>query len=475
MSSDWPLKSIEFIVSEAARLRAEIGKQRDGGFADDFLNYLPAADIPGIIPIGYAGMSEVHKLAAEAIKRRNLTGHIPVEEAAQFLKKRISSDIFGSDQLIGKTEIDRILRDCGRAMALNCEAQTHFFPVYLMKDQEPETIDLGAVRFHSKNGFQRVWRERYPNKEQLDKGNPDFAKFRNETLDHYGGFSWIAEANIEGCHPKIAEQLAKSAVTSAVDFLHLIIGAPWTDRFETNPTLRADKSYYHLAVASKSGLKLHKSTGRSNEVPLGEAWPGLLEDGDEAYFLSQAHVILKAKTVPNPKWPLSLRFLDGLQWYGEAVRDSGHASSVIKYVLCLERLLMTDGKEDVTQVLVERASNVGMPVRLRSEKLRTELSEKVRQVYKLRSKLVHGSLSPNDPNVTKGLKSCRELAERILKMYLVAFRPDQFEDSTFNTKKLDDWMNGTKTKIDDHIRYFRSYQSPRLPWPKRQNEARNDK
>jgi hypothetical protein len=84
---------------------------------------------------------------------------------------------------------------------------------------------------------------------------------------------------------------------------------------------------------------------------------------------------------------LERRVITGLNWYGEAWKERVPVARLVKFAVALETLIMTGGKEAITETLAERIAILcGADVRER-EQLYTE----TRSVYAARSKTVHGA------------------------------------------------------------------------------------
>lgn len=449
--SDWAFRKIEQIANCAIAMNDKLAVGITPESGREALHYLPKPD-GTIMPIGYDGDNHVMELAAEALKRNNLDNRASVNSAINFLKpliaKALTVDIEGVDEVY----CDKLLRDTGKALAKQCYKRTHFFPVYLMGDQAPDTLDLGPVRFHNKPtlravfaaGIKRDAEGRHYKEERLEK-------ILDRAIEHYGQFNWVAEVTVSNCDADRSLEIATKTVRRAVDFLHLIIGRAWTNRFSPSPSLPGEKWKYHLTLTDDKDIEFQQSTLGLLEVKLGKDWPGFLDDPDEAFFMSKARQLLEVAVNPNPEGPLALRFLDALQWYGEAVRDKSPASAVVKYTLCLERLLVTDDNGEITKTLADRLSTFGMPEAHRTSELRQTIDKDMRAGYALRSKLVHGAMSPDDPKVIAGLGNCGDLAERGLKMYLVAFPSHIFTKPKWGPKQLRDVFQQIEKIVADEI------------------------
>ena len=103
--------------------------------------------------------------------------------------------------------------------------------------------------------------------------------------------------------------------------------------FRIYPDRRGRLAVNTMGIAEVSGLV--NLRGHS----LGEGWWGSVSrnGGDRLIALMGVAVEMVHKG-PRPA-PMAQRFLDAAAWYGEAVRDDFAASSVVKYVTAMERIL----------------------------------------------------------------------------------------------------------------------------------------
>lgn len=65
-----------------------------------------------------------------------------------------------------------------------------------------------------------------------------------------------------------------------------------------------------------------------------------------------------------------------------------------------------------------------------------------REVYNLRSRLVHGSLSPADPDIVAGAWTAARIAESTLLNALVGLGTRGLTENAVSTKRLGRWYNG---------------------------------
>jgi len=90
--------------------------------------------------------------------------------------------------------------------------------------------------------------------------------------------------------------------------------------------------------------------------------------------------------------PLESRLLASLFWFGEAWKEQAPLPKLVKFAICLESLVMTGDKEGLTELLAERIALLCST----DVTERKKLHEEVREVYRARSKAVHGDFTEKD-------------------------------------------------------------------------------
>jgi hypothetical protein len=152
-------------------------------------------------------------------------------------------------------------------------------------------------------------------------------------------------------------------------------------------------------------------------------------------------------TDPDLVRPLGLRFTEAVSWYGQAVRETSAAASIIKAVTALERLVTVQKGTSTTRVVTER--NAAMSYDPRDNDRLDDLIAKMESIYDLRSRLAHGTLSPFDREVRNRRFEVLKLAERSLINGLGFLDMDGAFDKTLSraqvTGTLDNLINWARS------------------------------
>lgn len=441
-------EDIAFIFSECNRIM---------GMGRDVFKNLPKEDVFFDLPhpsgggrmlCGREAYKRIEMLAKEVGHRANLARRVTHETLRNPTKKLLVRRFVTEKRELDQKQIDRFLAAAGRNARAECADLTHFIPCYLMTVQEPEALKVGPVVFRNRLNFRRrilPYLRRYG-----DEFMPEKRKFARwlmaGAMAFYREFDWVAEVTIQNCDAKTSAIIAERAVTSALDCLHLIFRAQYSDKMRVGgPPLRVDRRTA-LTLRKDGVLWAQGSESGMGQVNFPEGWSSQLSDPEITFLLTLCGKTLEAAVDPDLARPLSRRFLDAAQWFGEASRDDRPATRVVKYVTALERMVMTDEKNDIASLVSERVAALCCDRSNPSD--RQKWREDARRIYDLRSRLVHGSMSPSDTEIESGVWMAAHLAEHTLLSALSAFGTEGLTAETVSTKRLADWYSRVIAAVD---------------------------
>jgi len=341
---------------------------------------------------------------------------------------------------VDQKEVNRVLTAAGKAASALCADRTHFIACHLMIRQEPDELQVGPVIFRTRRSFAaRIGPEVRAFRPQ---GNAsDYRGGRRkallEVLSYYKAFKWVAEVTVPNSDAELSEALALRTATSALNCLHLILGASGTTKMEVGgPALRRD----HRGGMTISGgqMSLTASLGGKGQVGFPEGWSAAWDRDDFRELRSLCALAMDTELNPSIRRPISRRFLDAAHWFGEAVREKSSATKIIKYVTALECMVMTDETDDTTRLLCERIAVLCFDPSIRGD--RATWHERARVAYGLRSGIVHGSISPTDTRAMRGLRDCSQLAEATLRSAIQTLGEEALLADQASNNKLDLWF-----------------------------------
>jgi hypothetical protein len=185
-------------------------------------------------------------------------------------------------------------------------------------------------------------------------------------------------------------------------------------------------------------LRFSASYGGPGSVGFKDDWITLLDNPQGRVVLELCGVALEAAIDPTIDRPLSDRFLDAAHWFGEAVRERAPAAKVIKYVTALERMFMTDERDNIADTISQRVAAFCFDPSVPGDFERLEA--KSRRAYDVRSKLAHGSMSPRDTAAYEGVRIGAELSKDALLNGLAAFTADGLREEGISPRKVARWF-----------------------------------
>ncbi len=433
-----PVEDVTFIIDEVRRL----GAAPSGSLSEnDAWFSLPHPGGVGSMLCGRAAGRRLEDLAEEAGRRARLSRRVELETLRKILADILVERFFKEKRPVTRQQIDRLLASTAKAARAVCTDLRHFIPCHLMTTKDPEELSLGPVTFRRRAAFRRMVLDQIRSRKTEDEETPaqrrHVRNLLHDAVRYYRNFDWVAEVAIQNCDEDTSYKLAHKAVTSALDCLHLIFGAEDTDQMRVGgPALRHDKRA-KLKIDVSGELKASISIKWLGQGTFPDDWSHHLVDPYFARPLALCAIALEVTVDPDLERPLSQRFLDAAQWHGEAARDESPSTRVVKYVTALERMLMTEEKDDISHQVSERVAALCFnPPDVRD---RESWRQKARTAYDLRSKLVHGAMSPRSLEVWRGVRLGEELGAALL-CALNAFGEEGLRATQMSSRRLSRWF-----------------------------------
>lgn len=436
------VNDVRFILDECDRLNKVV---QHGGLRTlsqhDLLSSLPHPSGVGSVLCGHSAAVKVTELAEEAARRGNLTRRIELTTLRTEISRLIVSRFIKEKRPLNVTQLDRLMSSAVKKAQSQCMTLTHLIPCHLMSARDPERFSIGPVTFHNRASFRRLLLKKAGDRDRMhndDKAKSTHVRFLlAHAIRYYRNFQWVAEVEIVNCDFDTSKALAEEVVTAALNCLHMLLGTSWTGRMRVGGVnIRSD--HRAMLTLSPSGeLEPTLSSTGFGEVTFPDGWFAKLLDSNFEYWQTLFAVALESIVCPELERPLSRRFLDAAQWFGEATRDEGPATRTIKFVTALERMLMTEERDDVTSLVAERVAALCFNTEVGS---RDVWREKTRAAYDLRSRLVHGSISPRAPEVRRGASVAAEVAEAALLRAIEAFGVEGLQAKSMTSKRTSEWF-----------------------------------
>jgi hypothetical protein len=428
---------IHFVLTEAARIQEQIDadprKWLKTAPRDDIFVSLKMPDGKGDLFCGADAYRRLRGLSDRTLQASDAARTVESDKVFTALREIVLQRFVVEKRPINERQVDKALAEAVRRAKTVRVDRIHFIPCRLMYAKKPSEFTIGAVTFRTKESFVEVMGpdyQAYLAEASLTR-HPDYLKSAKE---YYGAFGWVAEVEIKSCDYEVSRERAMMAVTAAVDMLHVIFGAYHTRRMFVGGPSTPEDDRAHMSRTRKSGLHISISQSATAAVGFQDGWGEFLKRSDISYLMEAAAKVIEPIADPAVNRPLGLRISDAAAWFGLAVREEAAASRIVKAVTALERLVMTDGDNDKSDTLSQRCA--AMLYDYGGDLDFDENVVKLKKAYDLRSRLVHGSLSPFDPDVRQGVHACLDICERVLCAGLAFFHGNGLFERAISNNKL---------------------------------------
>jgi hypothetical protein len=400
LKESW-VADIEFVLSECLRIHELVQRIKPWELPkSDLAGTLPSPTGRGEILCGAEASYRLHGLATQALKQSDSSGTIEPDKVFQALKRIVVQRFIKEQRTPDSAQVERALAAAVKeAKRLRSDA-VHLIPCRLMHAKDPDAFSVGPVTFHQRASFDKQMEPHYG--AYLEGGDSpqqnEMGKLLLQQARHYyEGFTWIAEVKVLNCDAEVSKERAYLAVTAALDCLHLLFGAYYTHLMMVGGPRLADDRRAHMHLDEKGALQVSCSSSMTSAVGFTEGWSEVLKREDAAFFLRGAGKAIEPLVNPALVRPLSMRFVDAAAWFGQAAREMSDAARIVKATNALERLVIAGENGDISELVSQRGAAVCHDS-TRGEPFE-DIAAKLKKAYRLRSKLVHGSLSPFAPEI----------------------------------------------------------------------------
>ncbi|MGI9574201.1 hypothetical protein ACRYJU_08930 [Alloalcanivorax xenomutans] len=433
------VEDVRFIFDECARLMSIAETNFKKIPRKDAFCTLPHPNGGGDMICGFDAYERVSDLAEEAARRGGLTNKIESLTIRRPLEELLVQRFLRERRPLNVTQMDRVLSAATKMAKSKLETKTHLIPCHLMRARDPRRISIGPVTFHNRNSMRSLLlnRVRGTNDVFVDEKRQMHRRLLADAIRYYRNFQWVAEVKVADCDAKTSSEVAMDAVTAALDCIHLLLGFEQTARMQVGGTAARVDRRAGLTISQSGSIRPSLSTAWFGHVGYPDGWSRILEDDDYQWWIGMCGVVLEASVTPDLNRPISRRFLDALQWFGEGCREKKASTQTIKFMTSVERILGTGEKGDISRMISDRAANLCFS----PDEGRQVWRDKTKRAYSYRSRLVHGSMSPRDPDAWHGARLAAEVAQTVLRGSLQAFGVEELRASEITEKRLIRWFD----------------------------------
>lgn len=392
----------------------------------------------GSLPIGRDAHDILCELAETAITKAELNGRTNVDTARSILGPILVQSILVERQPPTDVLLRRVFEKTAVALRAKLTDRTYFLPCHLMDTDDPHEIALGPVTFLNRKAFRpRILAALSAIRTEVDDFKREDKRLYAQAARYYRGFQWVAEVRVEGCDPAVAPIHARTAVTAALSCLQLLLGARASnDMIVGGQPRRWDRSAT-LRLNDKGSLEAEIQHAFRSGAHFEEGWSSDLQNPGMVLALRLCGIVVES-ALPCENRPLSQRMLGAIQWFGEAVREDSPSTRLLKFISAIEHIMLTGERDNLTALLARRVA--ALCYEIGSATSRNDVEKEFRRLYDLRSKLIHGALSPWSPKVESELAAAATLAENVANGALNSWREEGLLSSTATPKRMREWF-----------------------------------
>lgn len=319
-------------------------------------------------------------------------GNVPEPDVSNISRKRVDgllqTAVLTSLDLRGESELafdERVAEAITRLEAEMKSGLDEWLFVLEVHSAKPASgrFDFGGVEFTLLEG-ERLEDLRARLDERFDEtaDTPENkekikAVIGGDVSDNLAG-QLVALTSVKAYDNNAASDLGRARVQAAIDVLNCLSVLTFPHR-----------PYMHLAGDAHAGSDLSVVLGtKGASVPRSHAGPYPLElerlvhEGPAKDLLSRASALLVAKRSAT----LDKGLMAAMRWVGRAMREQTPEQQLLGYAIALESMLLGPGTtHELRHQLAVRAAHVLGP----TPAIRIDLEKQVRDIYDIRSQLVH--------------------------------------------------------------------------------------
>ena len=423
--TDEPIKVFKFVVQEFNRLAVLMRTDRKKAFDEIGVAGLIAKrqnSVPaGLYACGKTARLKLFGLAKDRINSDpELKDRVRLKSYVSALEDLIVQRLFVNREPVTKDVTKGILR-CAKVEALkSLEDRTYLFPVYLFWMDSFETFLLGSIKFSTskrylseneaamKRSIEDAIQVRLSKKTASDKSEDDtwFREYMDDLYQsarkHYERYPWIAEVSIPSADPEVGWQRARKVLEQTLNTLRLIV------RSSKSHFIGLADECYILPQSNTVSVDMNGFFYFSKSMSFVQ--PKVKDDVLKTKgFLFSSNIVVRVIEKYRRNKDLSLlerRLFSSLFWYGEAWKELEPRPKLVKFVICLESLVMTGEREGLVDKLAERVAIV-CTVDLTYRK---KIYEHLKEIYDARSSAAHGSGDYSDEKLTSLNRKAEKIA-----------------------------------------------------------------
>lgn len=426
-------RDIETICRQVLRFLKMSPKEQISCFKQnplDALCEIKLSNGKGNLICGPIAKERLYRLAERVIDfEPTLTHRISIESLKKIVSDEFAKSILEEGCEINASTTEQLLVDSANKAKQSLQITEHYLPCVLFHNGGPNEFEIGPVTFSRTAIFFRKHKQSikksvehsinaniaHTNKlveqgfsrERLATPAQSRQWIRNlkaRAIRNYRCYPWVASVRIVNCDQSVSEERASQLVDIALNVIRIFLGADNTKRLR----LACSKGDAQRTAHMWSGddlLHVKVSSRGMGQVGFNNWHEALTEDGGRELLGVFGSALIQ---LADPMEPSGLheRFIDAINWFGDAAIDTRAATSLVKYTSAIERLYFGKRHDRHAKVFGRRVSDVLDAFGCGDK----HTYDKSVVVYDARSKLLHGAISPRSEQVRKQAREAENIA-----------------------------------------------------------------
>ena len=397
----------------------------------DALCSIPHPDGRGHLICGSLAWERFYRLAIRVIDfEPELARRVSTEQLRKIVVDVFTQLILKEHREVDLATAEQILMDAADIAKQSLQTTEHYLPCVLFLKGGPDEFKIGPVTFTRRIAFFKKHKQAF--RRSVDKSVRAHIEHVNKTVEQgfpreraatseqselfvrklqaraiktYRNYPWIATVQITNCDQAISEEHAAKIIDVTLHVMRVFLGADHTKQlrlaWSRGDTLRT------AGMWSDSNELIHVRTGSRSMGPVGfHNWHEALTQSGEPDLLQVFGSALFQLADPAKPSQLHERFIDAINWFGDAATDPEASASVVKYTSAIERLLFGKYHDKHTKVFAHRVKLILGVFNCDDG----ETQKNAIKVYNARSELLHGSSSPRNEKIREQARIAEELA-----------------------------------------------------------------
>ncbi|MCK3846624.1 HEPN domain-containing protein [Pseudomonas sp. W15Feb34] len=341
----------------------------------------------------------------------DLKGKVGFDVAKKVVKDEFRQQFMINSVALDKAGAELYLEAVVAALKSKCKKIVHNIPCIFFTGDSPDSFSVGPVSFIRMSVFLDGCQKSFKKYDWFDEDRRELvSSLEGRALDYYQKFPWIASVEINQCDFEISYKQAVFACQTALNVVKVMFGATHTNRFRLSTAERGASN--SARIWSVKGEEYECALSSSVASPHGPTnWYDYLNKDDGLYVKRFLGDVIEVSNGFFPHTELSARLVDSINWFGDAVTESSDAAAIVKYVTAIERLYFGVQCQGMRKKFSSRIQRVLKDLEYEGE---GKVFESASDVYKVRSTLVHGAISPSLGEVILPLSKAEDLARRCI-------------------------------------------------------------